>query len=559
MGRTFPFWFFILLIALFSLPGIWDLVRPGYIASHDGIGHVIRLSEFDLALRDGHIPPRMSKNLMYGYGYYFFNFNYPLLYWSGELLHLLGLDFADALKGITILGLVLSGLAMFLWQRTHWGNWGALLAAIFYMYAPYRLLNIYVRGAIAEHLAFIMLPLLFMYSEKIAEDERKKRGFFVILGGISYALLLLSHNIMAFIFSLVLGLFMLFHLYLYRSWRVLLGFLGVGIIGLALSAFFWVPSILEKQFVRLDQTIGKDFPQHFVYPLQLILPSWGYGGSGPGPNDSMSFQIGILHLIFLFLSVIVVRQLWKDRRQKASHVLFYLLVFAASVFFMLGISKMVWEMIPLLRFTQFPWRFLSWTVFAASVLAGGVVYWLENYFWQAKPARAYRSVLVVAIALIISSLFYFRASQHLVVTVPKDQPIAGSHTWADEQLPVWFDPKPTSFPSSRVEVISGEAKLEILSWKTPRHQYTVDASTPVTLVENTAYYPGWKLLVNDQEYNFNFQGKFFPGRIVYSLPAGNHQITSIFTETPLRKSMNLFSLVSLVLVLILLPLSVRKF
>ena len=162
MGKIFVTLGFLLVLTALSLPALSDLLKPGYFSSHDGIGHIIRLSEFDIALHDGNFPPRISKNLMWGYGYYFFNFNYPLVYYLGEGAYALGLGLVDAIKSVMIMGLIFSGWAMFLWQKDHLGNWGGLLAGFLYMYAPYRLLNIYVRGSIAEHLAFIMLPLLFI-------------------------------------------------------------------------------------------------------------------------------------------------------------------------------------------------------------------------------------------------------------------------------------------------------------------------------------------------------------------------------------------------------------
>jgi uncharacterized membrane protein len=208
---------FTLAIILLSLPALSELFKPGYFTTHDGEGHIIRLEEFDIAIQDGQVPPRLSKNLMYGYGFYFFNFNYPLVYYLGETAHKLGFNFTDSIKIVCGLGLTLSGLAMYFWQKRYWGDWGAFVASILFMYAPYRLLNMYVRGSVAEHIAFVMLPILFMFTEMIAEGDRRKRLIYIPLAGFAYALLMLSHNITAFIFTIVLGLFMLFHIYLYRN------------------------------------------------------------------------------------------------------------------------------------------------------------------------------------------------------------------------------------------------------------------------------------------------------------------------------------------------------
>src|SRR3989344_1453088 len=340
MGKLFVTLGFLLVLTALSLPALSDLLKPGYFSSHDGIGHIIRLSEFDIALHDGNFPPRISKNLMWGYGYYFFNFNY-------------------------------------------------------------RLLNIYVRGSIAEHLAFIMLPLLFMFTEKIAEGDRQRQVMYIIAGGFSYGLLMLSHNITAFIFTIVLGLFMVFHLIVYRRPKMIFGFIAIGVLGLMLSAFFWVPSLAEKKYVRLDQTIAKDYPDHFVYPEQLVIPSWGYGGSTAGRGDGLSFQIGLVQWGMVILAIIAGVQLWRKRHQKSLHIGFYFGVLGLAIFFMLPVSKIFWDKLPLLSFTQFPWRFLSWTVFSIAVLAGAVIMTVQNALGQKRllaPALASVVILVTFFA-----------------------------------------------------------------------------------------------------------------------------------------------------------------
>lgn len=535
----------ILIIILVGFPGISQLLAPGYFTNHDGAGHIIRLQEFDIALKDGDIPPRLSKNLMYGYGYYFFNFNYPLVYYLGELAHVLGANFVTSINIVTVVTFILSGVLMFLWQKKHWGNLGGLVAGLFYMYAPYRFLNIYVRGSTAEHIAFVMLPLLFMFTEGIAEGKRRQQTAFSILGGLSYGLLMLSHNITAFIFTIILGLFMLFHLFLFRKLSVFLHFVLVGIVGLGVSAYFWVPSLLEKGDVRLDQTIGKDYPNHFVYLPQFWNSPWGFGSSVAGPNDGLSFQIGKLHLIFLTFGVVALFYLWKKQKVKAAHVAFYLGIFALGVFFMLSSSKPLWDHLPLLPFVQFPWRFLSWTVFATSVVAGASTYVITRQLKRVHRFLPLLGVFFIVAGLLFVNKNYWKVNQRVQINLPGDTPIAGSTTWADEQFPIWFEPKPTQVPPAHVEFAAGQGNVDIGTWKTSDHLYKIQAKTEVKVVENTAYYPGWQVKADDAWVNFDFKDPSFPGRLVYTLVPGDYTLESKFTETPLRLSMDILSVASL--------------
>ncbi|MBI4028974.1 MAG: hypothetical protein HY376_01290 [Candidatus Blackburnbacteria bacterium] len=543
MLKRLPILIFCILLILLSFPAVAELTKPGYFSNHDGVGHIIRLQEFDIAIKDGAIPPRLDKNLMFGYGYYFFNFNYPLVYYLGEIIHSLGFDFVSSINILALTTFVLSGLGMFLWQRKHWGNIGGFVAGMLYMYAPYRFLNMYVRGSIAEHLAFVILPLLFMFTESIAEGSRRRQTLHSVLGGIAYALLLLSHNITAFIFTIILGLFMLFHLLIAKRVSVLVHFALLGIIGLGLTTYFWLPSLAEKGYVRLDNTIAQDYPHHFVYFQQLINSPWGFGGSVEGSNDGLSFQIGKLHLIFLLGSIFALVYLWKTKRTKAYHLLFYLGVFILAIFFMLPISKPLWDKLPLFSFVQFPWRFLSWTVFAAAVIGGAVSCSAVVLLHKVNKFLPY-----LLVPLVVSGLFYlnhnfWKVNQRIQVSLSGNQPIPGSTTWADEQFPIWFEPKPTSIPKNRVEIISGKADVSSISWKTAQHTYKVDAQNTSTLVENTAYYPGWEIFNNNQPLKFDYRNKNYPGRMVYTLPQGQHTIESKFIDTPLRTGANLVSVI----------------
>lgn len=524
----------ILLLITAALPMMWPLLQSGYYSNHDGEGHIIRLEEFDIALKDGHFPPRMDKNLMSGYGYYFFNFNYPLPYWSGELAHVMGLNYVDSIKTISILGVILSGIAMYLWQRLYWNNWAAVVAGIFYMYTPYRLLTLYVRGSLAEHIAFIMLPLLFWFTERIAEGNIKKKWLYVMWGGVTYALLVLSHNITAFIFSLMLGLFMLFHSVIYRNLKLLLAYLALVSAGMILSAYFFVPAMLEKGYVRLDQTIGQDYPSHFVIPYQLFQRSWGYGGSGPGPNDGLSFQVGIFNWLIVLLAIPAMIYLWRRSHRKALHVLLFFGIFCLSLFFMLPMSLWAWQHMPLLAFTQFPWRFLSWSTFATSVLAGMVVY-VGSRILQGKRRWLYwlLSGALVAV-LIVTSRQYWQVNERVEIKLPGNRAIAGSTTWADEQFPKWFEPKPTEVPKERVEIIAGEGSVEEKAWLTAKHTYHVTATTEIKLVEHTAYYPGWQISRGGEKIEFDYQNPEFAGQMVFTVPAGEYEIISEFKETKLR-------------------------
>src|SRR5258708_28974163 len=195
----------IVIVILLSLPGVWDLFKPNYYTSHDGEGHIIRMDEFYHAFLDGQFPVRWSKRLYFGYGYPFFNFNYPSTYYFGLPAMLLGYSATTAMKSETVATYFMSAIVMFLYLRRKVAWPFAVAGAILYAYAPYRMLNIYVRGSVAESTAFLFPPLLLWTAELIADRKSKS----ILLAALVFFLVGILYNISAIL------LFFFFFIYLF--------------------------------------------------------------------------------------------------------------------------------------------------------------------------------------------------------------------------------------------------------------------------------------------------------------------------------------------------------
>ena len=71
---------------------------PHYFDGHDAQAHLVRLYQYDLALKDGQILPQWANGLLAGRGYPVFIFVYPLPYFIAEGFHLVGFSLAVAIK-----------------------------------------------------------------------------------------------------------------------------------------------------------------------------------------------------------------------------------------------------------------------------------------------------------------------------------------------------------------------------------------------------------------------------------------------------------------------------
>ena len=154
----------LLLLALVA-PALLPFYTEGLPRSFDGGLHLLRLGMLDFHIRHGDLYPRWVPELILGFGYPLFNFYAPSSYYLAEAFHVLGLTFYAAFIVSFSLLVLFAGLGMYSLARDVFGAqrpWAALVAATAYMYAPYLLTNVYIRGAIAEAAAQMLLPWILM-------------------------------------------------------------------------------------------------------------------------------------------------------------------------------------------------------------------------------------------------------------------------------------------------------------------------------------------------------------------------------------------------------------
>lgn len=222
-----------LVIFILLLPAIWPLLQSGFFISDDGDWMVIRLSAFHETLRSGQFPVRYLERLNHGLGYPVTNFLYPLPFYLGEIIHLLGFNFIDSIKILFVLSLILGAMFMYLYA--------GFFAAVVYTYFPYRLFDIYKRQSLGESVAFVFLPLIFYFIDK------KK----TIFAALATAALITSHNVIAFIFLPIIFFYS-------KNLKLIL-------LALLLSAWFWLPALYDLQYTVAPKTTVSDFTKYFLW------------------------------------------------------------------------------------------------------------------------------------------------------------------------------------------------------------------------------------------------------------------------------------------------------
>jgi len=97
----------------------------------------------------------------------------------------------------------------------------------------------------------------------------------------------------------------------------------------------------------------------------------------------------------------------------------------------------------------------------------------------------------------------------------------------------------------KLEILKGSGEYKEISRTTTFHEYILNAKSDVTIKENTLYFPGWNVLVNNHPQRFYYINKKYPGIIILSLPKGIYKVTVTFTNTPIQKFSRMISLLTL--------------
>ncbi|MGI5826754.1 MAG: 6-pyruvoyl-tetrahydropterin synthase-related protein, partial [Patescibacteria group bacterium] len=423
--------------------------------------------------------------------------------------------------------------------RSLWGELGGLVCAIFYVYAPYRASDAYSRGAVGEFWALVFLPLIFW---AILELVRKAKTKYLLFLALSYAGLLITHNITTMAFTPVAAAWGLFLVIYYKKWRLLPQLILGGLWGIGLAAFFILPVIFERNYVHVETMIMGYFNYlaHFVSLPQLFLsPFWGFGSSELGPYDDLSFTLGIFHWLAA-LAAFVLSFVYRQKEKLWGISAFLFLVFLVSSFMTHQKSVFIWNSLPFLAYFQFPWRFLVVATFAVSALAG----LLAALAGKTKKLVAF----FLVVGVIFLNAFYFNPSRWYNLT---DSEKFSGELWEKQLTISIFDYLPKSAetpPDSKAPefplVLEGGAEIvdyqKGSDWQRAKVQVTKEAVLRFPLY----YFPGFKAWIDGQQTTIDSQNKL--GLITISVPSGEHEIYVKLKRTWPRKIGDIVSALSLI-------------
>lgn len=498
--------------------------------THDSEPQIVRIGAFYKSLMDGQIPPRWAGDLNFGFGDPALIFFFPLQGYLGSFFHIIGFSLQDSYKAIMILSFVLAPVFFYLWLRFKFDRPTCFVAALFYGLSPYHFLDIFVRGQLGEMLAFVFIPLVFLSIERIKKNQNIGNVF---IGALFYFLLILSHNILSLIFSFIFAFYII--LLNFGKIKIILINSFFLLLGLFLSAFFWLPALFEAKFINSKLFVAGMYNDHFIKLSNLIHSEWGYG-SYINSQGGLAPQIGIFHFLFFVFSFFAFIK-FKTERKK---ILFWFFIALLSIFMTTSFSSFIWNKSHIIQQFQFPWRLMALASFAIAVLIPYGLLAINKKFYP-----------VIILTVIVLSFPYSKANGWTHKSDKFYFNYPGTAAYHGEATTIWVAGDESNFAKNQVEIVSGEGEVRDVVKKSNKHIFQINAKTDVEILDNTVYFPGWSVISNGKKIPIEFQNSNHRGFVTFRLPEGSHKVNVLFKESPVRFISNVISLLALAFVIIL--------
>lgn len=448
-----------------------------------------------------------------------------------------------------LMGSIMSTLLLYYFLRLHFSQYASAAGASLFTFAPYRIANIYIRGALPEFFTSAFIPLILIGIHLAFVKKSVKGLFFIFLGS---ALLALSHPMMLVVgFSLV-TFYLLYALWTVKKWQergkyFLLFCISAGI-GVLIASYYLLPLTLEIKYFYHGQIGQSPANYYFLTADDFFREQWRYYNFETVGIRENRLQLGLLELIVIIGGAAAVLYHKLKKRQIPSLLYWWLLATLVYFFLMTPGSDILYRHIFLLSGIQFPWRFLIVLVFIPPVFLA--------YIIDSVKFKNFLFVLMVVFIIIVR--FPQLYGKNYIVFPQSRYAFATINPHGTDMNTIWSG-KSDDYPvqTQKVGVVEGTGVLTNLDITPTTRKYTLTATTPVRVVDYTFYFPGWQLFVNTAPMEIEYQDPEYRGVITYRLPPGTYDVQLLYKDTKIRFLGKIVSLVSLILAATILLLYAR--
>jgi hypothetical protein len=339
-----------------------QLIR-GNSCGHDFNVHLVSWLDCANAWKHGIVYPHWTPSANWGAGEPRFVFYPPLTWMLGAVLGLM-LPWAAAPIALTFLCLAGTGLATRALALEACDEATATLAGCAAIFSGFTLFTAYERAAFPEFMGGVWLPLLVLYAlrERQASASVARRA----LDGSTVPLALvlgccwLSNAPLGVIASYLLAALALLWAGLRRSWAPLLRAAVATVLGLGVTAFYWIPSALERKWVDIRQAYedpGYNFENNWLFshhanPVLAL-------------HDVVLHTASVISVSMIAVALAGLLICWRRgtlplEKFTAGRLWIPLAAIPLVVSVLLfPVSRPLWRLLPEWRFLQYPWRWME--------------------------------------------------------------------------------------------------------------------------------------------------------------------------------------------------------
>jgi hypothetical protein len=561
--RSYEHFFGPSIILLAAAAATAPILLHGSFCGDDFEFHVVSWFDVQQSWLHGIPYPHWMASANYGAGEPRFIFYPPLTWMLGAALGFV-LPWPLVPVAMVFLFLAATGLAIRALALEALPDAPATLAGCAALLSGFALFTAYERTAFAELTGGFWIPLLLLFALRDRNPSAPVWRRAMDGSALPLALLLagcwLSDGPVGVMASYLLGAVALAASALARSWAHLLRASIAAVLGIALPALYLIPAAREQSWVDLRAAI--DYPAFniennwlFARHTDPLLAPFQYFLYRASMLAACTIGVALLSLLVLFVrhrhwaqsgSATLVRRWWIPLA----------LIPVAVLFLQFSISLPVWNLLPKLRFLQYPWR---WVL----VVEAPMAIFFAAAVWPGKPARNWHRAAVAALCTVFFlTATFFAARTFLRVCNEGDtaadlldqyrgggglegtdeyEPPDSDH-WkiatglpdacfsANSDTTLGIAGAPNAIPAWRPDQDSCEATATA-QLREPEHmRISTVTAHPGFLILRLLSYPAWRITVNGQS-----AGTVDPrddGLIAVPVPEGRVDLTVDWSTTP---------------------------
>lgn len=474
-------------IVIFSIISMLPLLCNTHRLGHDTNFHTSNATVIEsyISLDDPFpalISPRIANNLGYGINLFYPSLPHTILAYTYRIGKIFNPSILDSLTVLyTLIAILSSCFVYWIGMKLFHSKTLSFVAATAFIFFPYRIGDIVVRGALNEVFVFLFMPMILLGLIYLLEKRYREFFCFFVIG---YTGLFLSHLVIAMYFTIFLiPFFLVFMRKLFTREVFPKLLLAVGIVTLLVLPFFVTViehNLFGNYVVYADgEMAGLDYMEYYSMDLgQYFNPDIDYAWEVPMFLNIFTV-IGFV-LSFLFYLV-------KPQRNR----LFFFFFLLSFLCFLFSLKNFPWQNIPeIFYMIQFPWRMQTILAISMSLLVPLFLIYIQN-----PDLRKYSAYLVIA-CIFISSISYLNNlyENYYTTTDVVEDNLAMGHS--SEYLPVHTKNNIDYYygRNGDVIVLEGDATVDVLESDVPDLTFTVtDNAGTVTLELPRLYYLGYHL------------------------------------------------------------------